>query len=385
MSDETTSSTSTTNGDLDRRVTEGIEGVRLRPAMYIGGIDALGLQHLVWEVIDTAFDEYQLGSATSIQVRLHSDGSVTCTDDGGGISIDPFTADDSRPWLEVVATETFAGGRFQRTRYGEGIYFGVGFVASNALSEWMIISTHRNGHLWEIRFERGCVTQSLTDRGPSSSRGTTVTFRPDRSIFGTLSVDYAALRQRLHVKACVNPGVTCSICDDATGRHETFYSQHGVADLVCAKTQSRGRFPDVIRMQGSSGLTAIECALQYVVGERHECDAYVNGESLAHGGTLVTGFRRGVGRAIRNLVGSSESASPEKLGIGDCLKGIVAVVSVRLDRPTFEGPTRSRISNPELVALTSRVVNDSLTAYFREHLSTAAEIAQMVTGHCKPL
>jgi DNA gyrase subunit B len=336
---------------------------------------------MAWEVIDNSFDEYECGNATSIHVRLHRDGSLSCEDDGGGIPVDPLMPTDPRPWVEVVCTEIHAGGRFQRKRYGEGIGFGVGLVAVNALSEWLVVETTREGRRWRIRLDRGTVTQSLTDLGPTSRGGSRVWFKPDPAIFGGVQLNYGELSRRLRVESCLWPGITCSVFDDAGGRHETFHSTEGVADLVRAHTAGAApSCPDVIRIQGREGPTALDCAVQYVGGAAHVCDAYVNGIRLTQGGTVVTGFRRGLASVIRNRARDLGLLGEKELTAEHCLAGLVAVMAVRLAQPHFEGPTMSRISNPELLRFTGRTVAEGLEEYFREHPQTANRIVEIAVA-----
>jgi DNA gyrase subunit B len=282
---------------------------------------------------------------------------------------------DPRPWIEVVCTELFAGGRFQRKRYGEGIGHGVGLVAVNALSEWLTIDTTRQQQRWQVRFERGAVTQGVTGTGAAEAKGTRVCFKPDPQIFDDTPLDYHVLGWHLQKESCLWPGVTCTLFDETTCRHETFHSRNGAADLVQARSGVLSP-RDVIRVQGNFGSTALDCAIQQVSTAQHFCEVYVNGWHVSAGGTVVEGFRRGLFAAVHRHSRTIGLAVAEKLSPEHCLPSLFAVISVRLDRPHFEGPTRNKISNLELVEFTTRTVADGLEAYFREHPRSADSIIQ---------
>src|SRR5262245_49906064 len=246
---------------------KGLEGIRMRPAMYIGGTDSRGLHHLVFEVVDNSIDEYVAGHGTLITVHINVDGSVTCSDDGRGIPVGPMPDMDNKPAVEVVLTSLHAGGKFDREggyRKGTGGLHGVGIKAVNALSEWLVVESRREGHVWRMEFARGEVTSNLARLGSTPTTGTRMTFKPDVKIFDDIHFNFDVLHRRLQELAFLNKGVRIRLVDERTGQKDEFCYQGGLDEFVQWLNRTETPlFPEVIRATGSDQGISVDVALQY--------------------------------------------------------------------------------------------------------------------------
>jgi DNA gyrase subunit B len=358
---------------------KGIEGIRHRPAMYIGGTDLVGLHHLVYEVTDNVLDEYSNGYAKTMTVQIHGDGSITISDDGRGIPVG-IMKDQNKSALEVVFTEIHAGGKFDRKAYavGTGGLHGVGITAVNACSEWLEVEVRREGFVWTMEFSRGLVTAPLEKGGPTDQTGTKVTFKPDPQIFPVTTFVYDTIHKRLQDCAFLNAGVRVQISDERTGQSDTFHYEDGLTEFVKWINRTENPLhPDVIRIKGEDGTVGVDVALQWNDGYSSEnIRCFANGISNSEGGTHMSGFRTALTRTLNNY-GKNSGAFKDLTPQGeDFREGLAAIVTVRIPNPQFESQTKIKLTNPEVEGAVNSVVGDALAKYFEENPSVAKTICQ---------
>ncbi len=370
------------------QVLEGLEAIRKRPGMYVGGTGLEGLHHLVYECVDNAIDECMAGYATSVTVVLGVDGSCTVTDDGRGMPVDPMKhenpAINGRPAVEVILTEVHAGGKFDGGAYKvSGGLHGVGVKCVNALSEWTEVEVLKQGTVHRIGFERGVVSEPLhkvDQPRQGTGSGTRISFRPDPEIFPDTHLRYEILQHRLRELAYLNPGVRIRLLDervDASGkvRDETFFDESGLAGYVKHLNASKATSSPVIairRDDADSGMRA-EIALQYTDAMAENLLAFGNNIPNRDGGTHVTAFRKALTVAI-NGYGKRMGLFKEKdfVPTGDDLReGLTAVVSVKLRNPTFNNQTKEKLLNPEVEPFVSAAITEQLGAWLEENPSDA--------------
>ncbi|HEV8001480.1 MAG TPA: DNA gyrase subunit B [Planctomycetaceae bacterium] len=363
----------------DIRVLEGIEGIRKRPAMYIGDTTPRGLHHLVYEVVDNSIDEAVNAFASVIVVRINADGSVTITDDGRGIPIGAMPEMGNRSALEVVLTEIHAGGKFDRSsgyKTGTGGLHGIGITAVNALSEWLEVEVRREGHVWTMDFARGVMVNALKQLGKSDRTGTKITFKPDPQIFPDGRFSYDVLHKRLQELAFLTPGARILISDERTGQSDEFQYHDGIVEFV--KHLNRTETPlnaEVIRIEGRIEETEVRVAIQYNDGYSENVRAFANNIGNLEGGTHLSGFRSALTRSI-NAYGKRANLFKDFAPQGDDFReGLTAVISVRLPDPQFEGQTKTKLGNSEVEGIVTSVVNDGLNKFFEENPSAAKLIA----------
>jgi DNA gyrase subunit B len=363
----------------DIRVLEGIEGIRKRPAMYIGDTTARGLHHLVYEVVDNSIDEAVNTFASVIIVRINADGSVTVTDDGRGIPIGQMPDMGNRSALEVVLTELHAGGKFDRAsgyKTGTGGLHGIGITAVNALSEWLEVEVRREGHVWTMDFARGVMMSGLKQLGKSDRTGTKITFKPDPQIFPDGRFSYDVLHKRMQELAFLTPGARILISDERTGQSDDFQYADGIVEFV--KHLNRTETPltgEVIRIEGRIDETEVRVALQYNDGYSENVRAFANNIGNLEGGTHLSGFRSALTRSINNY-GKRANLFKDFAPQGDDFReGLTAVICVRLPDPQFEGQTKTKLGNSEVEGIVTSVVNDGLNKFFEENPSAAKVIA----------
>jgi len=357
---------------------EGIEGIRLRPAMYIGGTDMVGLHHLVFEVTDNVLDEYVNGFAATLSVTIYGDGSIEIVDDGRGIPVGPIPDLDNRSALEVVFTEIHAGGKFDRKAYatGTGGLHGVGLTAVNACSEWVEVEVRREGHVWTMEFARGEMISGLTKLGTTDQSGTKILFKPDPQIFPSTVFVYDTIHKRLQDCAFLNAGVRVFIKDERSGQSDAFHYEDGLREFV--KFLNRTETPitaDVIRIQGEVEGARVDVALQWNDGFSENVRSYANGIYNSEGGTHISGFRMALTRTMNNY-GRKENLYKDMVPSGeDFREGLAAVITVRIPNPQFESQTKIKLTNPEVEGVMNSVVGDGLSKFFEENPSIAKLIA----------
>ena len=367
-------------------VLEGMEHVRLRPAMYIGSTGEMGLHHLVYEVVDNSVDEALAGYATKIDVVIHVDNSITVTDDGRGIPVDMKTLvnGEQMPAVQVVLTKLNAGGKFDASNYKvSGGLHGVGVSCVNALSQELNVEIWRDDHTWEMDFSCGVATSELRKGGSSKRRGTKVHFLPDKTIFTATEFNYDTLAQRLREMAFLNTGLTISLTDERTAdpktgeaRHAEFHYAGGIAEFV--KYLNRGKavlHEKPIMMEAMRDNVEIEIALQYNDSYSETVFSFANNINTVDGGSHLSGFRTSLTRTI-NAIGQSLGLfkdMKENLSGDDVREGLVAVVSVKLSQPQFEGQTKGKL-NSDIAGTVQAFVNERLGGFLEQNPPIAKRI-----------
>lgn len=361
----------------DISVLEGLDPVRKRPGMYIGGVGSAGLHHLVWEILDNAIDEAMNGHASEISVTLHKDGkSVTVRDNGRGIPIDKHPK-ARKPAVEVILTTLHAGGKFEDGVYKTaGGLHGVGSSVVNALSTRMSCIVRRDGKKYEITFSRGKTRSKLRKIGPARGTGTEITFEPDSSIFPKTTFDPKIIRDRCEIASYLHRGVRVIWSDATQGSKESFKHDGGVEDYldrIVAERKSRATHEDpFVHRRDAEGLR-LECVMQWTDGTDEKLLSYVNGIPTGSGGTHENGFRSGLGKALRNYI-DTHKLQPKgvTLTADDLREGLVAILSVFLPEPQFQGQTKDRLNNPEVAARVDAAIRPALEKWLNES-RTAAE------------
>ncbi len=364
------------------KVLGGIEAVRKRPAMYIGSTGELGLHHLVWEVVDNSVDEALAGYCDEINVVVHDDNSVTVTDNGRGIPVDMHST-EKKPAAEVVMTVLHAGGKFDSDTYKvSGGLHGVGVSVVNALSDWLDLEIWRDGQVWEQSYEKGQPTSKLKDTGKTKKTGTKITFHPDPAIFSATTYSYDTLSQRLRELAFLNKGLKITLEDERNGKKAEFRFTGGIAEFV--KHLNRGKetlHDSPIYMEGKRDTVEMEIALQYNDSYAENIFAFANTINTVDGGTHLSGFRSALTRTINYYAGSFGMLRDQKDQVSitgdDVREGLVAVVSVKLPQPQFEGQTKGKL-NSDIKGVVEQLVNERLGEYFDKHSS----IARRIIGKC---
>ena len=367
-------------------VLEGMEHVRLRPAMYIGSTGEMGLHHLVYEVVDNSVDEALAGYATKIDVIIHVDNSITVIDDGRGIPVDMKTlaGGETMPAVQVVLTKLNAGGKFDASNYKvSGGLHGVGVSCVNALSQELNVEIWRDGHTWEMDFSCGAPTSELRQAGTSKRLGTKVHFLPDKTIFTATEYNYDTLSQRLRELAFLNKGLEITLTDERTAdpktgeaRRAEFKYAGGIAEFV--KHLNRGKqvlHEKPIVMEASRDGVEIEIALQYNDSYSESVFSFANNINTVDGGTHLSGFRTALTRTI-NAIGQQLGLfkdMKENLSGDDVREGLVAVVSVKLPQPQFEGQTKGKL-NSDIAGTVQAFVNDRLGGFLEQNQPVAKKI-----------
>ena len=362
----------------DISVLKGLEPVRRRPAMYIGGTDNQGLHHLVWEILDNAVDEAINGFATTIEVVLDEDcNGIEITDDGRGIPVD-LHKDSGRPALETILTTLHAGGKFNPGSYSHaGGLHGVGASVVNALSLELIAKVRRDGAEFRQSFRQGVPEGPMTQLRNSQQTGTSIFFRPDPEIFGACRFAPQEIREVLKARAYLHRGLKIVFHDKANRRSETFLFKDGIQEFLAHLVQDRGKKPtqDFVFFLERAEDPRIEIALQWTddTGEFIRC--YANGVYTPNGGTHEQGLKTGVVRAVRNFIDTHE-LQPKGLTLAaeDIREGLCAILSIYLTNPQFQGQTKDRLNNPEVTAQVAGVVGSALEAYFQSNGSIARAI-----------
>ncbi len=362
----------------DITVLEGLDPVRKRPGMYIGGVGSAGLHHLAWEIIDNAIDEAMNGYASSLAVTLHADGSsVSVTDDGRGIPVDKHPQ-TKKSALEVIFTMLHAGGKFGGGSYKTaGGLHGVGASVVNALSKELVATVKRDGAQWEQRFKQGKPVGPLKRLGSARGTGTTVYFHPDPTIFPRIEFEPSVIRERLEVASYLHKGLKVVFEDLSNGRKETFEHAEGIVEFlrkVVADGSSRPVHDAPFALLKANGLRA-ELVLQWTEGTDELVKSYVNGIPTGSGGTHENGLRAGLGKAVRNYI-ETHTLSPKGVTITaeDIREGLVGILSVFMEEPQFQGQTKDRLNNPEVLSAIDSMVRPALELWLNENRSVAEAI-----------
>jgi DNA gyrase subunit B len=359
------------------KVLEGLEAVRMRPAMYIGSTGSMGLHHLVYEVVDNSIDEAMAGFCKNIDVVIHFDNSITVKDDGRGIPTD-IHKDEGKPAAEVVMTILHAGGKFDRNSYKvSGGLHGVGVSVVNALSSKLELEVKRGGFVYFQKYETGDPVTEFKKIGKTDKRGTRVTFWPDEEIFETTEFDYTILSNRLKELAFLNAGVTITFTDERSDKKETFYYEGGIEEYVSYLCGNKEKVHDhPIYLTTKTDDIEIEIAFQYISTYNEILLSFVNNINTIEGGTHLTGFKGAITRTINNFAQANNMKKDFKGSFSgeDVREGLVAVVSVRLLEPQFEGQTKSKLGNSEVKGLVESFVNEKLQQFFEENIAVAKAV-----------
>jgi DNA gyrase subunit B len=371
----------------DIEILEGLDPVRKRPAMYIGGTDTRGYHHLLWEIVDNSIDEAINGYANRVEVILEADRKgVTVVDDGRGIPVD-LHPKFKKPALEIIMTTLHAGGKFSSDNYKvSGGLHGVGSSVVNALSEMLEVKVWREGQEYVQSFSRGLRNGAMKKTGKAKRRGTSTYFRPDQTIFGkTAAFDPETIRERLEIKAYLHGGLTISFKDESSGESHTFHHPQGIADYLPILIEKRGNAishntlfyvsKEVVANGSNSPPFRLELALQWTEGTDEYVRSYVNGIPTGSGGTHVSGFNSGVVKAVRAFI-EAKALQPRgvTLSAEDIREGLVALLSVYVTEPQFQGQTKDRLNNTEVSAQVESIIRPALEQWMLENGTIGEQI-----------
>ncbi len=364
------------------QVLEGIEHVRKRPAMYIGDTGTRGLHHLVSEVVDNAVDEALAGRCNRIDVTIGTDQSVAVSDNGAGIpvGIHPKTG---RPTLEVVMTTLGAGGKFGGEGYRvSGGLHGVGVSVVNGLSTWLEATVQRDGAIYRQRFERGVPVSQIQKLGPSTVHGTQVRFLPDASIFPDTDFRFDVLAQRLRELAFLNSGLEIRISDHRDGRQARFRYQHGIRSFVLYLNRGQETLHAPVYFHAQGDAIDVEVALQYTAGYSENISSFANTINTGEGGAHEVGFKTALTRVVNEYARRSGAlkGSADNLTGEDVRDGLTALLSVKLPNPSFEGQTKTKLTNPEVRGVIEAAVAEKFAAYMEENPSAAKAVVEKATA-----
>ena len=369
------------------QVLEGLEAVRKRPAMYIGDISEKGLHHLVYEVVDNSIDEALAGYCDHIEVTINEDNSITVQDNGRGIPVD-FHEKEKKSALEVVMTVLHAGGKFDKGSYKvSGGLHGVGVSCVNALSTHMTTQVFRGGKIYQQEYSCGHPLYSVKEVGTADITGTKQTFWPDDTIFTVTEYKFDILQARMRELAYLNKGITISLTDrrikeeDGSFKKEIFHSDEGVKEFVrFLNRNNEALIDDVIYLNTEKNNTPIECAIMYNTGYRESLHSYVNNINTIEGGTHEAGFRSALTRVLKKYAEDTKALEKAKVEISgeDFREGLIAVISVKVAEPQFEGQTKTKLGNSEVSGAVNQAVGEALTYYLEEHPKEAKQIVDKV-------
>lgn len=390
MSENQMNTPNKNNGDYRAnsiQVLEGLEAVRKRPAMYIGDVSEKGLHHLVYEVVDNSIDEALAGHCDTINVTIYEDNSISVLDNGRGIPVD-IHEKEGKSALEVVMTVLHAGGKFDKDSYKvSGGLHGVGVSCVNALSAHLLVEVYRDGKTYRQEFSCGKPITQVTEAGASDKTGTFVKFKPDASIFITTEYKYSILATRMRELAFLNKGITIILTDrrhlneDGSYQTEIFHSEEGLKEFVKFIDSNREPLVDnIIYINTEKNDIPVEVAIMYNTSFNENVYSYVNNINTIEGGTHLTGFRRGLTRTLKSYAEKTGLLSKLKFDINgdDFREGLTAVISVKVQEPQFEGQTKTKLGNNEVVSAVDQAVSTMLEYYLEENPKDAKSIVNKV-------
>ena len=382
MAENTTSGVPADNqyDSSEIQVLEGLEPVRKRPGMYIGSTDERGLHHLIVEIVDNSVDEALAGYCDTINVEITREGAVSVTDNGRGIPIDIHPKEGVSA-VEVVLTKLHAGGKFGGGGYKvSGGLHGVGLSCVNALSEWLEVEVCKNGKMYRQLYKRGVPQYPLKEVGDTDKQGTKVTFYPDSQIFETLDFSYETVRSRLREVAYLNKGIKIHLKDNRPEREreDSFCYEGGILDYVDYLNRDKNvLFPQALYIEKQYGDSTIEIAMQYNDGYNETVYSYANNINTEEGGTHLDGFKNTLTKVINDYAKEHKILKDEERVSGDDVReGLVAIISVKLVDPQFEGQTKTKLGNSEMRGLVSKALVDGLGTYFEENPATAKSVIE---------
>jgi DNA gyrase subunit B len=367
-------------------VLKGLEAVRKRPGMYIGNVSERGLHQLVYEAVDNAVDEALAGYASEIDVVIYKDNSISVKDNGRGIPVD-MIVEEKMPAVEVVMTILHAGGKFGKGGYKvSGGLHGVGISVVNALSSEMTTRVRRDGNLYEIKFERGITVSPLKKIGKAEGTGTYQWFKPDAEIFETIEYSEHTLEKRLRELAFLNRGLRITLRDERVEvegdkpKEKTYYFEGGIVSFVEWLNENKEALTPVISTNGERDGNVVECALQWTDGYNEVVYSYANNINTIEGGMHLTGFRTAVATKVNEYArkrGMLKDADPN-LSTDDCMEGLTAIVSVKLQEPQFEGQTKTKLGNAKLRPIVNALVTERMDFFLEEN----PKIARIIVEKC---
>ena len=357
-------------------VLEGLEAVRKRPGMYIGSVSTRGLNHLIYEIVDNAVDEHLAGYCSNIQVILDEDGTATIQDNGRGIPTG-INSKTGIPAVEMVFTMLHAGGKFGTGGYKiSGGLHGVGASVVNALSEWLEVKIHKDGKLYQQRYERGKVMYPLKEIGTTDHNGTEVRFLPDKEIFEETVFDYNTLKQRFREMAFLTKGLKISLKDTREGmeREKVFHYEGGIREFVSYLNRSKeALYPEIIYCEGQQNGVSVEVAMQHNDSYTENCYGFVNNINTPEGGTHIVGFRNALTKTFNDYARKNKllKDSEPNLSGDDIREGLTAIVSVKIENPQFEGQTKQKLGNSEARGAVDSVVSKQLEIFLEQNPTVA--------------
>ena len=371
----------------DIQVLEGLEAVRKRPGMYIGSTSERGLHHLVWEIVDNSIDEALAGFATDIEITIEKNNIIRVEDNGRGMPTG-IVEKTGISGVETIFTVLHAGGKFGGGAYKvSGGLHGVGVSCVNALSTHMTTNVFRNGKIYQQEYECGKPLYAVKEVGPTDITGTRQTFWPDGSIFTVTEYKYSILQARMRELAYLNKGITITLTDkrvkeeDGSYKQEKFHSEEGVKEFVrFLNSNNTPLIDDVIYLNTEKQGIPIECAIMYNTGFRENLHSYVNNINTIEGGTHEAGFRMALTRVLKKYAEESKALEKAKVEISgeDFREGLIAVISVKVSEPQFEGQTKTKLGNNEVSGAVNQAVGEALTYYLEEHPKEAKIIVDIV-------
>jgi DNA gyrase subunit B len=365
------------------KVLEGLEAVRKRPAMYIGGTGKDGLHHLVYEVVDNSVDECLAGFCTIIEVTINKDGSVTVKDNGRGIPVDKHPT-YKKPAMEIALTKLHAGGKFEKSAYQiSGGLHGVGVSCVNALSSKLKAKVFRDGKIHQQEYKIGKPLYAMKVTGKcGKDTGTEITFYPDKDIFSTVDFDFAVLRKRLQEIAFLNP-VKIILKDERQGKKEIFHYTGGLAEFVSYINKTKGVLHKPIYFKRQENSTVVEVAIQYTDSYNENIFGFVNTINTTEGGTHISGFKTALTRAVNDYITKKGMLKNEKLSGDDTREGLTAVINIKMRDPQFEGQTKTKLGNSEMKGLVDSMVYIALSEFLEENPNISNKIGQKVVASAR--
>jgi len=363
------------------KILKGLEAVRKRPGMYIGGTGVEGLHHLVKELVDNAIDETLAGYCDKIYITIHKDNSVTVKDNGRGIPTEIHSHGKSA--AEIVFTVLHAGGKFDKNSYKvSGGLHGVGASVVNALSKKLIADIYRKGIHYQLNFENQKLVGKLQEIGPTKDKGTQVTFWPDPSIFPTTEFDYKSMRKKYREFAFLNPQVTIVFTDERNDIEEVFHYEGGLCEFVKFIIEgSKQTIKGIIPVSGEKDGVQVDIALTYTDNYSERLEGFVNNISTPGGGTHISGFKLSITKAIKDYIAKNGKPADKKITLTgeDIREGITAIISVKVPEPQFEGQTKDKLGNPEVQNIVQNVFFDNFYTYLDENPKSAQSIIEKAT------
>ena len=361
-------------------VLKGLEAVRKRPAMYIGDVGKKGLHHLVWEVVDNSIDEAMAGHCTQITVELNQDDSITVKDNGRGIPIDVHK-EEGKSGLELVMTVLHAGGKFDKDSYKvSGGLHGVGVSVVNALSEWCSAEVHRDGYIYTQNYKTGIATTKLEKKGQTQDRGTTISFKPDTTMFVDQKYSHEIIENRLRELAFLNSGIKIIFKNHYKNSEEEFLSKGGLLEFVNHLDKNNTQlFTPPIHLTGEKEDIPVELSLCYNETYNERILTFVNNINTIEGGTHLAGFKTALTRSLNKYAQTNNLIKPLKgktisFGGEDVREGLTCVLSIKVPEPQFEGQTKTKLGNGEIKGICDSIISDGLSAFFEQNPQVAKKI-----------